>query len=133
MRIELLEGQWAELRPHMTLPMRDAFNECIRATQAAPDPVAEITPEMELSERGLVLASIKEWSYGAINMETLEKEVPLEDQEKLAQAAVKVVLQSPLAKRAFPGSAASGGNGSSRRSSATGRSRRSSPSRTSAP
>lgn len=132
MRVDLLEDQWAEMRPHMTLPMRDAFNECITATRAAPNAESEATPEMEEAERRLMLAAIVEWSYGVVSMETLVNDVPLEDQEKLGLAAVKVVLQSPLVKRALQSSEASGANGSSRRSSGASRSRRSSPSPTSA-
>lgn len=132
-RIALLEGQWAEMRPHMTLPMRDAFNACVEATRAAAAPEQEATREMEEAERRLVLASIVEWSFGGVVMETLVNEVPLEDQERLGEEAVKVVMKSPLFERAMGSNGGNGASGSSRRSSGGGRSRRSSRSPMSAP
>lgn len=124
-RIELLEEQWAEVRPHMTVPMQQAFNAFVKIWQGLPEPERDESEELDGALRELIVASVKTWSFGAVSMDVCVNEVPVEDQIKLAQTAQEVVLKSPLVSRSTqngvhgsqPSSSASSGGAASRKNS----------------
>ena len=131
-RIELSDGDWADIRERMTLPMQSAFNKAAKAGKSAieGEPIEPDSPIAEAA-RELIVAAVKSWSYGPVSMTVLINDVPVEDQERLEAAAVEGVQQSPLWQRALAYAGAVSPNGSSTPSS-TAPSRRSLSSRTSA-
>ena len=115
-RIELSDGDWAELRTRMTLPMQTAFNKAAKARPEG-EPSVEIEPDSPLAEaaRELILAAVKSWIYGPVDMATLVNEVPIEDQERLEEKAVEVVAKSPLWQRTIASTGRTSASASSTR------------------
>ena len=109
--IALHDGQWAKVRTRLTQGMWDAIlaarphnleqSEDGRVLDAAGADVTEYANDM--LTRALIVSGVTRWSYGEVEMETLVDNVPLEDQQTLADYLDAVLVSSPHFRRVTGG------------------------------
>lgn len=87
-RKRLSGGQWVLMRTRVTQAMEDAVIAPVMQAGDVSDTVRHVIAQ------NLIVAATVEWSYGEVDLDTLIREVPTDDQVTMAQTAWGVVEAS---------------------------------------